>query len=86
MSTLATWTVPYHGVQHYGSFSTCNFWATVQDYGSFAEAFIWVPGCGFSPMASEHDNVQAARDHTETQLHVLTRGRMGKPCIQGGAE
>lgn len=80
---MSTWTDPYFGVQHYGSFSTTSFWATVTDYGTFAQALVWTPGCGFSPMESDHDTAEEARAHAETQLHSITAGRMGTRA--GGA-
>lgn len=72
------WTAPYLGVQHYGSSGANSFWATVQDYDSFAVALVWTPGCAFSPMESDHENADAARQYAEEQLHVLTHGRLGR--------
>lgn len=76
----AGWTAPYHGVQHFGSFSTTSFWATVQDYGTFATSLLWTPGCGFSPMEDEHATAEEARTHAETRLYELTFGRIGSPA------
>jgi hypothetical protein len=74
---MSEWSIPYCGVQHYGSCGANAFWATVQDYGSFATALVWTPGCRFSPMETNHRSPAEARTYAEDRLYTLTNGRMG---------
>ncbi|QWF18681.1 hypothetical protein [Lysobacter capsici] len=74
---LEGWSKPYFGVQHFGAGGSNSFWATVHDYSRFAISLVWTPGCGFSPIETQHDNADEARKHAESQLFVLTRGQTG---------
>lgn len=69
-AVATNWTAPYFGVQHIGKCSARGWWGTVADYGSFSKALCWFPGCGFSPIESEHDDAESARAHVETWLRA----------------
>ena len=55
------WSRPSHGVQHCGSGSPRDYWATVEDYGSFAVLSLWSPGCAFHPEQSTLATADEAR-------------------------
>ena len=55
----AAWSAPYLGVQHLTGKTSR---ASVTDYGSFAELLRWFPGCGFSPIKSQHASASEARE------------------------
>lgn len=62
------WTNPFYGVTHCGQFGLKNKWATVEDYDSFAKLSKWFPGCGFSPIQSEHETAFLAKQEAELWL------------------
>jgi hypothetical protein len=62
------WTTPFHGVTHLGEYGTKTHWVTVCEYESFAELARWFPGCGFSPIKSDHDNAEQAKRAGERWL------------------
>jgi hypothetical protein len=66
--TLSHWTVPYFGVQHLGPAKGKKARVSVCDYGTFSILHCWFPGCGFSPLESQHDNAETARKAGEVWL------------------
>lgn len=67
-----TWTKPYYGVTHTGTFSTKTHWVTVCDYGTFATLTCWFPGCGFSALETTHSDATKARSAGEKYLNSHT--------------
>lgn len=63
-----TWTKPFHGVTHAGTYGTKTHWVTVCEYGTFSELACWFPGCGFSPKKSDHKTAEAAKRKGEKYL------------------
>lgn len=64
---MKDWTKPFHGVTHKEGKSKA-WWATVTDRGSFADLACNYPGCGFNPIKSTHDSVDAAKHAAEQWL------------------
>lgn len=63
-TTPATWTAPFHGVQHLKNTGKASR-VSVADYSSFALLKCWFPGCGFNPIETKHNDAAAARQAGE---------------------
>lgn len=62
------WSRPYYGIQHLGAEGVRKSRVSVCDYGFFTVLHCWFPGCGFSPLESQHGTVEAARKAGELWL------------------
>lgn len=63
----ADWTKRYCGVTHLNAAAKKSR-ATVVDHGSFAELQRWFPGCGFSPIVSQHETSEEAKAAGESWI------------------
>lgn len=73
MVTPATWTAPFHGVQHLVQDGKKTIsgasWASVTDRGTWADSTFWPLGAGFSrAITLHHDSVSQARSACEAWL------------------
>jgi len=75
--SIAQWTQPYFGVQHYPSKApvASSIWATVTDLGLCATCLIHIPGSS-APNQTTHESADAARRHAERTVTAL-RGQGG---------
>lgn len=65
------WSAPFHGVQHLSGPNPL-YWATVADHESFAVLSCRFPGCGFSPIESQHADAASARAAGEAYMQQVT--------------
>ncbi|QFZ84590.1 hypothetical protein GFK26_18350 [Variovorax paradoxus] len=72
-SPVFAWTKPFYGVTHCGKVGHGQWWVSVTDYGSFADLECWFPGCGFSPLETQHGSAEAAKAAGETWLRQNDR-------------
>jgi hypothetical protein len=61
------WSKPFHGITHL-SVSGKRSWVTVTDWDNWASLTRWYPGCGFSPLETQHGSADEAKRAAEAWL------------------
>ena len=64
------WTREFHGLSHYGKFSTKSLWLTVERFPTGAILKRWFAGCGFSPQETWHGSVESAKRAGEKAIKL----------------